>query len=66
MIGEPPLKSPSSQVKLNTFVVVSEFTLVKNLGKSGTVAETASPPTCEEGPSPTELNAITLTCTAVP
>ena len=66
MIGEPPSKSPSSQVKLNAVVVVKELLLAKFCGASGIVADTASPPTGEAGPSPTELKAITLTRTAAP
>lgn len=40
--------------------------LVMLIGAEGTIAWTASPPSPEAGPSPTKLNAITLTRTAVP
>jgi len=35
-------------------------------GAEGTIAWTASPPITEYGPSPTKLNAMTLTMTAEP
>lgn len=47
-------------------VVVKRSDLVKSVGADGTVAETALPPTLDAAPSPTELNANTLTRTAAP
>ena len=50
-MGDPPLKSPSDQIKLS-YVVVSKSFLIKFLGELGTVALTAEPPEIEVGPSP--------------
>jgi hypothetical protein len=47
-------------------IVVNSSYLRRFYGAFGSTAETASPPTDEAGPSPIELNAITLTNTCVP
>ncbi len=57
MIGEPPLKTPYDQLRLNiVLVVISEF-LTSNVGASGTVAATTRYAS-EYTDSPIELTAV--------
>jgi len=47
-------------------IEVSPVFTISDFGGLGKIALTAVPPTCEFGPKPTELKALTLTSTGEP